>query len=70
MINTQLIEELRIKHGYSQGQIAKLLGYDTHSAYSKKIKDAKRFTVEDVVKLCNLFMTEPNQILIIEKVGK
>ncbi len=70
MVNTQLIEELRQRQGMTQEQIAIRLGYNTQGSYSKKIKDAKRFTIEDVAKLCKIFDVEPNELIIIEKVGK
>lgn len=70
MVNIKLIEELRKKHHYSQEQVAKLLGYESRTAYNYKIKGARDFSIEDIVKLCNLFQLQVNELIIIEKVGK
>ncbi len=70
MLNTTFIEQLRQNQGYTQEQIAIMLGYNTQAAYSKKIKDAKRFTIDDIIALCRIYNVEPNQLIIIEKVGK
>ena len=64
MVNTQLIENLRMEHHYSQEQIAKMLGYDSHAAYSRKIKGQRQFTVEDVVALCKIFQLELNELIV------
>ena len=64
MANTKLIEQLRIQHGYTQEQMARLIGYDSQAAYSRKIKGIRQFTIEDIVKICNLFQLEPNDLII------
>lgn len=69
MVNIQLIETLRKNRGYSQEYLSEIMGY-THSVYGKKVRDTKKFTIEDVAKLCKIFNVEPNQLIIIEKVGK
>ena len=70
MVDIKKIEQLRIQHGYTQEQLAIKLGYGSKSTYNGKIKGIRQFTVEDVVKLCNLFQLELDQIIILEKVGK
>ncbi len=64
MVNTQLIEQLRLQHGYTQEQIAIALGYESQAAYSRKVKGRRQFTVEDVVKLCKIFQLELNELIV------
>ena len=66
MINIQLIEELRIQHGYSQEQMAAVIGYDSHAAYNRKIKGKREFSIEDVVNICKEFNLEPNDLIVID----
>lgn len=66
MINIQLIEQLRKQHHYSQETIAKMMGYDSHVAYSRKINGIRNFTIEDVIKLCEIYQLEPNDLIIIK----
>ena len=65
MIDVQLIEQLRREHGYSQEKLSEIMGY-THSVYGKKVRDTKKFTIEDIVKLCEIFQLEPNDLIIID----
>ena len=65
MVNYKLIEELRINHGYTQGQLATMMGYSNRTTYNSKIKSARPFTVEDIVKLCTIFQLEPNDLITI-----
>lgn len=64
MLNIELVEQKRSEHHYSQRQMAKLLGYDSHAAYQRKVKGERQFTIEDIVKICNLFQLEPNDLII------
>ena len=64
MVNIQLIEELRIEHGYTQEQIAIKLGYGSRSTYNCKIKGLRPFTVEDVVNVCKIFNLQPNDLIV------
>lgn len=66
MINIQLIEELRIQHGYSQEQFATILGYGSKSTYNCKIKGSRQFSVEDVINICKEFQLQPNDLIIID----
>lgn len=66
MVNNQLIEQLRIQHGYNQETIAKMMGYDSHVAYSRKVNGKRNFTIEDVIKLCEIYQLEPNDLIIIK----
>ena len=70
MINVELIEAKRAEHQYSQKQMGNFLGYESHTAYQRKIKGTRDFSIEDIVKLCNLFQLELSDLIIIEKVGK
>ena len=63
MVNIKLIEEKRAEYAYSQEQIAKLLGYESHTAYNRKIKGKREFSIEDVVKICKLFQLELNDVI-------
>ncbi len=70
MVNIELIEQLRTEHGYSQRQMAKLMGYESHAAYNRKINGERAFLIEDIIAICKMFMIEPNELIIIEKVGR
>lgn len=48
------IEEIRKDRGYTQAEVAEILGI-TQGAYSKKVKHVERFEVEEVIKLSILF---------------
>jgi transcriptional regulator with XRE-family HTH domain len=63
MINVELIEQLRKEHGYSQRQMAKLMGYDSHAAYNRKINGERAFLIEDIIILCKLYQLEPNDLI-------
>ena len=66
MVNIKLIEEKRTEHSYSQEQIANLLGYESHTAYSRKISGKRQFTIEDVVKICKLFSLELSDVIMMQ----
>lgn len=66
MVNIQLVEELRLSHGYNQEQLAVKMGYNNKSTYNCKIKGSRQFTIYDVVKLCEIFQLEPNDLIIID----
>ena len=66
MVNIQLVEELRLSHGYNQEQLAIKMGYNNKSTYNCKIKGSRQFTIYDVVKLCEIFQLEPNDLIIID----
>ncbi len=70
MINTQLIEELRTKNGYTMLDLAIKMGYQSKTAYQCKLKASTKWSANDIISICSIFNVEPNQILIIEKVGK
>lgn len=65
MINIELIETLRKQHGYTQEDMAIMIGYKTRSAYNRKIKGVRDFTIEDIANLCKLFQLELNELIII-----
>lgn len=66
MVNIKLIEEKRAEYAYSQEQIAKLLGYESHTAYNRKIKGKREFSIEDIAKLCSLFSLTPNDLIMMK----
>lgn len=66
MVNIQLVEELRLSHGYNQEQLAVKMGYNNKSTYNCKIKGSRQFTVEDIVKLCTIFQLKPNDLIVID----
>ncbi len=67
MVDVKKIEAKRVEYHYSQRQIAKLLGYESHAAYQRKIKGERQFTVEDVVRLCEIFHLELSDLIILNK---
>lgn len=58
MINIELIETLRKEHCYSQEVFAKMLGYESRTAYNTKIKGKREFSITDIVKICKIFDLE------------
>ena len=70
MINTQLIEELRTKNGYTMLELAIKMGYQSKTAYQHKLKANARWNTDDIIAICKIFNVTPNQLIIIEKVGK
>ena len=63
MVNIQLIEQKRLEHGYNQEQLARLMGYESHTAYYCKVKGKRQFSIEDIVKICKLFQLELNDVI-------
>lgn len=63
MVNIKLIEEKRAEYSYSQEQMGKFLGYESHTAYNRKIKGTRDFSIEDVVKICKLFELELSDVI-------
>jgi transcriptional regulator with XRE-family HTH domain len=63
VVNIEKVERLRIQHGYTQEQIAIMMGYQGDTSYNSKAKGKRQFTVEDVVKLCGIFQLEPNDLI-------
>ncbi len=63
MVNIELIEQKRLEHGYSQEQVAKFIGYESHNAYGRKINGKREFSVEDIVKLCKLYQLELTDVI-------
>ena len=64
MVDINKIEELRLQNGYTQEQFAIMIGYSAKSSYNSKVKGARQFTVEDIVKICSLFQLKPNDLII------
>lgn len=65
MININLIEQLRKQHGYSQAQMGEFLGYESHTAYGRKVRGTRDFSIDDVIKLCKLFSLTPNELIVL-----
>ena len=66
MVNTELLEQKRAEHSYSQGQVAKFMGYESHTAYQRKIAGTRDFTVEDIVKICKLYQLELSDVIMMQ----
>lgn len=64
MVNIELLEQKRAEHSYSQGQVAKFMGYESHTAYQRKITGARDFTIADITNLCKLFQVELSDLII------
>ena len=64
MVNIQLIEQLRQSHGYTQEQIAIMIGYESQAAYSRKVKGRRQFTIDDIIALCRIYNVELNDLII------
>lgn len=64
MVDINKIEQLRVQHGYNQEEIAIMMGYKNNSSYNSKAKNKRQFTVDDVIKLCNIFNVTPNDLII------
>lgn len=64
MVDIKKVEELRMQHGYTQEQLAIMMGYQGDTSYNSKAKGKRKFTVEDVVKLCKIYNVELNDLII------
>ncbi len=65
MVDINKIEELRIEHGYTQEQVAIMMGYQVKSAYNGKVKNTRKFSIEDIVSLCKIYNVELNELIIL-----
>ena len=66
MVNINLVESLRKQHGYNQETFAKMLGYESRTAYNTKIKGKREFSITDIVAICKIFSLEPNDLITIK----
>lgn len=65
MVNTIALERLRIENDFSYEEISHRMGYAHKSSYSKKLRNkGSIFTLQDIMKLCEIFGVEPNDLLI------
>lgn len=65
MVNRIVLERLRIENDFSYEEISHRMGYAGRSSYHKKINNkGSVFTLEDIMKLCEIFGVEPNDLLI------
>lgn len=55
MVNTFALECIRRKNGYTQGDLAKLLGLKTYRSYMKREKGTIDFTDKEKVAMAKLF---------------
>lgn len=67
-VNLEL-KSLRVKHGLSQKDTAKLLGI-TVATYNRKENGNRRFTVDEAIKLSKIFNTSIEEIFFTNRVTK
>lgn len=67
-VNLEL-KSLRVKHGLSQEDTAKLLGI-TSSTYNRKENGSRKFYVDEAGKLADIFNTTVEEIFFANKVTK
>lgn len=51
--NTNLLRGRIVEKGYTQGNIAKIIGM-SYQSFSRKINNKSHFTVTEITKLCNV----------------
>lgn len=56
------LKQLRLKEGYTLQEMSTFLGYNSPNAYSRKEKGERRFTLEEVEIIANLFNKTVEQI--------
>lgn len=49
------LKEIRIKKGYTFQEMSSFLGYNSPNAYARKEKGERKFTLEEVEIISNLF---------------
>lgn len=49
------LKEIRIKQGYTFQEMSSFLGYNSPNAYARKEKGERKFTLEEVEIISNLF---------------
>ena len=65
MVNTIALERLRIENDFSYEEISYRMGYAHKGSYGKKLRNkGSVFTLKDIMKLCEIFGVEPNDLLI------
>lgn len=68
MVNLELIRNLRLEKGLKAKDIAEYLGIG-HKAYYHKLNGIRRFSVEEVVKLSDLYGCAVDELVIKEHKG-
>lgn len=65
MVNKLVLEQLRLENDFSYEEISLRMGYANRSSYCKKINGkGSVFTLKDIMKLCDIFGVEPNDLLV------
>lgn len=54
-VNMDLLEKYRVKKGYSMEKISYILGYNARGTYALKITGKRKFTIEDMANLSDLY---------------
>ena len=62
--NLVLMKKLRQEHGYTQAQLANILGYTSEACYRGKEKGAYNFNVNDLYLLSKLYSIQIEDMLI------
>lgn len=65
MVNKVVLERLRLENDFTYEDVATRMGYAHKTSYYKKLNNrGSVFTLKDVMKLCEIFDVEPNDLLI------
>lgn len=69
MVNTLELKSLIVKNGFTQKELAKLLGISSVS-FNKKLNNVVEFKASEVQKLCNVLnIASFNEIFLLKKVN-
>lgn len=66
-VNVKLIEENRIKNGYSLQEFSEALGYKGRCTYGGKRLGHKKFTLEDIMTISKLLNLQLDDLIITEE---
>ena len=64
------LRKLRIKHGFTQDDMANKLGYNSKSTYNMKEKGTRKITVEEALKISKIFNKTIEEIFFDNEVVK
>lgn len=62
------LKKIRIKEGYTFQEMSSFLGYNSPNAYARKEKGERKFTLEEVEIISNLFKKSVEEIFFTDKI--
>lgn len=68
-MQTEKLKMLRKNKGYTQEEMAKMLGYKDKSSYCHIEKGKVKITLDLAIKICRILETDINELLLNEKIA-